>query len=190
MIKSILSFILLLLCTSLVAQNHKNELALVIAPLKFQEATSYQSMYRRVLKEDLKFRAGLRFFAETSKEVRNDTVSFSQGSIQYDLSIGIQKDLTIGDLEDLKLYVATDAYYNSEFNRKSNETFYGYYWNLGLKPIAGISYEPFHNIRLSFESRANFNVVLQEYSAPGENVDTRFSFKPMDQLALSLGYLF
>ena len=184
--------ILLLLPFSLFtySQNHKNEVALVIAPLQFNEATSYQTMYRRVLKEDLKVRLGIRLYADTDKELRSDTVSFVQGTVQYDLSAGIQRDLAIGDLEDLKLYIATDAYYNSEFNRKSHETFYGYYWNFGLRPIAGIAYEPFHNIRLSFESRANFNVNLQQYSAPGENVDTRFTFKPMDQLALSIGYLF
>ncbi|MBT8327231.1 MAG: hypothetical protein KJP21_05875 [Bacteroidia bacterium] len=188
--KTVFSLLFLSFCILASAQNHKNEIALVIAPLKFQEATSYQTMYRRVLKENLKFRTSLRLYADTDKEIRSDTLSSNQGTVQYDLAFGIQKDLTIGDLDDLKLYVATDAYYNSEFNRKSHETFYGYYWNFGLRPIAGISYEPFHNIRLSLESRANFNVNLQEYSAPGDNADTRFTFKPMDQLAISLGYLF
>ena len=172
------------------AQLNKNELALVAAPLVFDEATSYQMLYRRSLNPELSLRAGLRLFVDLDKETRFDTVTMNEGSFQYDLSFGLQRNLPITSLKKVYLYIATDFYYNSEFNRKPHETFYGYYWNMGLRPLAGISYEPFENIRLSFESQANFNVNLQEYSADGYNADRRFTFNPLDRLAMSIGYLF
>ena len=172
------------------AQTNINELALVISPLKLEEATNYQLLYRRNLDENLLLRAGGRFFVETVKSTRSDTISSNFGSVQYDLSIGLQKNLSIQDLDKLYLYAAIDGYWNSEFNRKDYETYYGYYWNFGLKPIAGIAYEPFENIRLSLESKADFNINLQQYSAPGVNKDNKFSFSPLRQLGLSLGYLF
>ncbi|PCJ66407.1 MAG: hypothetical protein COA58_06420 [Bacteroidetes bacterium] len=175
----------------LFAQRNNNEAALVIAPLKFKEQSSYQLLYRRTLSNELiKLRGGLRLLIDTDKEIRSDTLSNNQGSIQYDVSLGIQRDLSIGDLEKVNLYTGIDGYYNSEFNQKSYETYYGYYWSFGLKPLMGVSYEPFDNIRLSFESRANLNVNLQEYSASGVNKDERVSFRPLDQLAIGIGYLF
>ena len=135
-------------------------------------------------------RAGGRFYVETVKSTRSDTISSNFGSVQYDLSVGLQRNLLIEDMDKLYLYVAVDGYWNSEFNRKDYETYYGYYWNFGLKPIAGIAYEPFDNIRLSLESQADFNINLQQYSAPGINKDNNFSFYPLRQLGISLGYLF
>ena len=185
--------ITLILCITglcLFAQSKKNEVALVVAPLKFKEQSSYQVLYRRSLaNDDLKLRGGLRLLIDTDKEIR-DTLESNQGSVQFDLSAGIQKDLSIGDLDNLNLYTGVDVYFNSEFNQKSYEAYYGYYWSFGAKPLAGISYEPFDNIRLSLESRANFNINLQQYSAPGLNKDERITFRPLDQLAIGIGYLF
>ncbi|MGB0850799.1 MAG: hypothetical protein ACPGTP_06100 [Bacteroidia bacterium] len=169
----------------------KNELTLIISSLELKEQGSYQGMYRRTLKDNtLKFRAGLRLYANSSKETRSDTLSSQFGSFQYDVSIGIQKDLKIGDLDKVKLYTAFDGYLNSELRRNRLDTYYGYYWNFGFKPTLGIGYTPFENIMISVESRANANINLQDYSAPGVNHDRKFSLRPMDQVVLGLGYLF
>ena len=179
------------LAISLNSFAQKNEIALVVAPLKFEEQSSYQTMYRRALNEKYVLRAGLRVLVDTDKETRNDTtLSFIAGIIQYDLSVGVQRKLILGDLEKVYLYAGVDGYFNSEFNRKSYETYYGYYWSMGVKPLVGLAYEPLENVRLSFEYRSNFNVNLQDYSAPGENIDRRFTYRPLDQLGLGIGYLF
>lgn len=148
-------------------------------------------MYRRTLRDNsVKLRAGLRLYANSSKETRSDTVSSQFGSFQYDISVGIQKDLRIGDLERVKLYTAVDGYWNSELRRNREDTYYGYYWNFGIKPTLGIGYKPFENIMISMESRANANINLQDYSAAGVNHDRKFSLRPMDQVVLGIGYLF
>jgi hypothetical protein len=175
---------------SAIAQNNVNEIALVVSPLKLDQTENYQFLYRKSLNNDKMLRIGGRFFAATTKETRSDTVATNFGSVQYDLSGGLQKNLHIDNLDAVYLYAGIDGYWNSEFNRKSYESYYAYYWNFGLKPIAGIAYEPFNNIRLSLESKADFNVNLQDYSAPGINKDKKFSFSPLSQLGLSLGYLF
>jgi hypothetical protein len=172
------------------AQKLNNEVALVVAPLKFSQQSSYQLLYRKSLKEDLKLRAGLRAFAQIDKETRTDTVITNRGTVQYDISIGIQKDLSIKDVEFVNLYMASDLYFNSAFNRGQEQDYYGYYWSTGIKPLVGVSYKPFDNIRLSFESRANLNVNMQQYDGTGSNNDQRVSFRPLDQLAIGLGYLF
>lgn len=183
---------LVLSCIGSYAQDLKNEVALVIAPLDFEESSSYQMMYRRDLSglDDIQFRGGLRLVVDTDKETRSDTLAYNRGSVVYDLSVGLQKDLGIGDLEKVFLYTGSDAYFNSELRRELHETFYGYYWNFGLRPIVGISYTPFENIRVSLESRADFNVNLQSYSAEGVNEDARVSFMAFKEVGLALGYLF
>lgn len=188
--KYALLLLVLIFVLPAIAQKKSNELAISVAPLNFKKVSNYQMMYRRSIDNNLKLRAGLKFSMDTDKELRNDTVTLAKGTVQYDISFGIQKDLSIGDLDKVTLYIATDGYWDSRFNREAHETYYGYFWSFGLKPSVGIAYEPFNNIRLSFESRANFNVNLQEYSAPGENKDTRYSFKSLDQLAVNIGYLF
>ncbi len=172
------------------AQSLDNEIAVLVAPLKLDDKSNYQLMYKRSLPENLKLRSGLRLLVNTDKTLRSDSVIVESGSFGYNLSLGIQKDLQIGDLEKMYLYAGSDLYWNSEFNRKTHESYYGYYWNFGTKPLLGVSYEPFSNIRLSFESRANFNINLQEYSAAGENYDRKYKFSVVDELALSVGYLF
>ena len=189
--KKLVSLILLVCLAMTVNAQLINEVALVISPLKFEKATSYQAMYRHSLKKDMwSLRGGARVFVSTDKEIRSDTLSKRSGTVQYDLSAGIQYKLPISNLEKIYLYGASDVYFNSEFNQKSYETYYGYYWSIGVKPIFGLSYEPFENIRISLESRGDFNVNLQDYSALGENRDRRFDFNPAKQLALGLGYLF
>ena len=189
--KYILLIVIVLATVSTVqAQKLNNEVALVVAPLKFGQQSSYQLLYRKSVKEDLQLRAGLRVFVQTDKETRTDSVVTNKGTVQYDFSIGIQKNLLIEDLEFVNLYVASDLYFNSAFNRVQGQDYYGYYWSTGIKPLVGVSYKPFDNIRLSFESRANLNVNLQEYDGTGSNSDQRVSFRPLDQLAIGLGYLF
>lgn len=186
----ILIFIFLSFVGSLKAQR-VNEIALIVAPLKFEEQSSYQLLYRRQLKkEDWKLRAGLRLLVDTDKETRLDTVFRNEGTIQYDLSAGVQRNLNIEGLEKIKGYVGLDGYWNSDFRQTNSSDYYGYFWNLGLRPTVGVSYEPLKNIRLSVESRSNFNVNLQDYNARGNNADQRFTFNPLDHLALGLGYLF
>ena len=188
--KLITLIVLVFLVISVKAQN-KNEVALLISPLKFENANSYQAMYRHSLRnETWSLRGGARVLVNTDKEIRSDTLSTRSGTVQYDLSVGIQYKLPISNLEKIYLYGASDVYFNSEFNQKAYETYYGYYWSFGVKPIFGLSYEPFENIRLSLESRGDFNINLQYYSAPGENKDQRFNFNPAKQLALGFGYLF
>jgi hypothetical protein len=185
--------LLILVVTSLqcIGQSNRNEVALVIAPLVLDQQSSYQVLYRMELKnEDWSLRSGLRVLVATNKETRSDTVFKNSGSIQSDLSAGLQRKLNVESLDRVYLYVASDAYLNSEFNRKKNETYYGYYWNFGLSPLFGISYEPFSNIRLSLESRADLNVNLQQYDATGLNKDERVSFSPLKRLAVGFGYLF
>jgi hypothetical protein len=181
---------LLFLSIISLAQQNKNELALSISPLHFEDAESYQMLYRRSFKNDKMIRAGAQFLADTRKETRTDTIAKQFGSVKYNLSLGYQRNFEIEDLDRVYLYGAADGYWNSEFNRKSYESYYGYYWNIGVKPIAGITYEPFDNIRLSIEAKADCNINLQQYSALGVNKDEVFSFSPLRQLGLNFGYLF
>jgi len=171
--------------------QYLNELTLVISPLKFEEQSSYQMLYRRELSnENLHLRAGLRLYANTDKQQRLDTLYTNTGTVQYDFAIGLQRDLSFGDFETLKLYVAGDAYLNSDLRKLKNYDYYRYYWNLGVMPIVGIGYEPVDRIRLSVESRANLNFNMQDYSGEGENYDRKVSFRPLDKLAIGIGYLF
>ena len=184
--------IVIVLSTSLtvLAQKLNNEVALVVAPLKLNQQSSYQFLYRKSAKADLHLRAGLRIFVQTDKETRTDTVVTNSGTVQYDISLGIQKDLSIMDVKFVNLYMASDLYFNSAFNRVQGQDYYGYYWSTGIKPLVGVSYQPVDNIRLSLESRANLNINLQQYEGTGNDSDQRVSFRPLDQLAIGLGYLF
>lgn len=176
--------------TAVQAQQN-NEIALLIAPLKLDDQSSYQLLYRKSLKkENWKLRVGLRLLIDTDKEIRADTVFNNVGTVQYDISAGLQRNLAIDGLENLKGYVALDGYWNSDFRQTSANDYYGYFWNFGVRPTLGISYEPCNNIRVSIESRANFNVNLQDYNAKGKNSDQRYIFSLVDHLAFGLGYLF
>ncbi len=171
--------------------QQSNEIALVIAPLKFDDESSYQLLYRRSLpKENWKLRVGLRLLIDTDKETRADTISTNTGTVQYDLSAGFQRDLRIVGLKKIKGYAALDGYWNSDFRQSASSDYYGYFWNFGLRPTLGVSYEPFSNIRFSIESRTNLNVNLQDYNAKGNNADQRYTFSLVDHMAVGLGYLF
>jgi hypothetical protein len=104
--------------------------------------------------------------------------------------VGFQRDLKLDGFDHIKLFVGMDGYWNSTLNQKPYETYHGYYWNVGLKPLVGLYYDPIKNIRLSVESRANLNFNFQQYSAPGENIDQRVNFRSLDQLSFGIGYLF
>jgi hypothetical protein len=184
----ILASILITVCGF--GQVNSNELALSIAPLKLNKPINCHGLYRRALNNNYLLRAQIGFNANTNKEVRNDTTTYQGGHVAYDVSLGVQKNLHISDLDVVNLYVAIDGYWNSKFNREAHETYYGYFWDFGARPLVGIAYEPFNNIRLSLESQSNFNINLQEYSAPGENKDTRVKFNSFDRLAFNIGYLF
>lgn len=168
-----------------------SEIALVVAPLDIDLQESYSLLYRRSLqRKGLSLRATLGLGIDYDKEWRADSVSINTGSFSYNLAVGLQHDLKLGDLEKINGYVATDLYYNSALIRRPNEAYYGYYWNTGLRPLAGMSYMPLSNVKLSIEARSDFNVNLQGYSADGVNRDVRISFIPMNELVLGIGYLF
>jgi len=171
--------------------QYKNDLSLIVAPIKFEEQSSYQLLYKKQLKNDnWKVRGGLRLFVDTDRETRLDTVFNNEGSIQYDISLGLQRQLKLDGLETIRGYLALDGYWNSDLKQTASSDYYGYFWDFGMRPTFGISYDPLKNIRLSLESRANFNINLQDYNAPGGNADQRITFNPVDHLALGLGYLF
>ena len=91
--------------------QYLNELTLVISPLKFEEQSSYQMLYRRELSnENLHLRAGLRLYANTDKQQRLDTLYTNTGTVQYDFAIGLSVIYLSEIFETLKLYVAGDAY--------------------------------------------------------------------------------
>ena len=118
---------------------------------------------------------------------------FSQSWLGRNLSDINVNELSKSEQEDIKkayAYIGSDVYWQSQFLRNPTDTYYGYYWNVGTTPLVGISYEPIKNIRLSLESRSDFNLNFQKYDAETANKDTRVSFKPLNQLALGLGYLF
>ena len=72
--KLITLIVLVFLVISVKAQN-KNEVALLISPLKFENANSYQAMYRHSLRnETWSLRGGARVLVNTDKEIRSDTL--------------------------------------------------------------------------------------------------------------------
>jgi hypothetical protein len=183
----------LFICVSILSNAQsleKNEIGLVVSPLKFAQQESYGLRYLRTINKDLSVRAGLRIYANTNREVRNDTIATSFGTIQYDIRLGLQRSLDLGSFELIKPYVAGDFSFNSELKKESYESYYGYYWNMSLNPVVGLESEPVHRLRVYFEAGGDLNVNLQEYSAPGENYDRKFSYNPIGYLALGIGYKF
>ena len=168
----------------------KNEIGVVVSPLEFSKQESYGIRYLRTINKQLDLRAGLRFYANTSQEVRSDTLSSSFGTIQYDLRLGIQRDLQLGSFDAVKPYFASDFSFNSEFRKESYESYYGYYWNMSVNPILGLESEPLPRLRVYFEVGSDLNINLQEYSAVGENYDRKFVYNPVGYLALGVGYKF
>jgi hypothetical protein len=169
----------------------KNDVSLVVSPLKFKEQSSYELLYRRQLPNKLwNLRAGMSMSVDTDKEIRNDSTTLNKGSIAYTLSAGIQRKLILEDIKKVYVYLGSELYWQSEFLRNPSDTYYGYYWSIGTTPVVGVSYEPIRNIRLSLESRSDFNLNFQQYESEAENRDTRVSFKPLNQLAIGIGYLF
>ena len=187
--KYILVFLILFTGLFVLGQNN-NQLDLVLDLKQIDDQSSYQLMYKRKINTSITLRGGLSLFIDTDKEIRNDSLSLQSGTVTYDISAGFQRDLKLEGFDHIKLYVGMDGYWNSTLNRKPYETYYGYYWNIGLKPLVGFYYDPIKNLRLSVESRANLNFNFQQYSAPGENIDQRVDFRSLDQLAFGIGYLF
>tara|TARA_B100001057_G_C22678487_1_gene882794 strand:- start:96 stop:662 length:567 start_codon:yes stop_codon:yes gene_type:complete len=183
--------VILILFTGLfVLGQNSNQLDLVLDLKQIDDQSSYQLMYKRKINTSITLRGGLSLFIDTDKEIRNDSLSLQSGTVTYDISAGFQRDLKLEGFDHIKLYFGMDGYWNSTLNRKPYETYYGYYWNIGLKPLVGFYYDPIENLRLSVESRANLNFNFQQYSAPGENIDQRLDFRSLDQLAFGIGYLF
>jgi len=187
--KNILTTLLLFIGLFVSGQNI-NQVDLMLDLKQIDDQSSYQLMYKRKISNVITLRGGLSLFIDTDKETRSDTLSFQSGTVMYDLSMGFQRDLKLDGFDHIKLFVGMDGYWNSTLNQKPYETYYGYYWNVGLKPLVGLYYDPIKNIRLSVESRANLNFNFQQYSAPGENIDQRVNFRSLDQLVLGIGYLF
>jgi hypothetical protein len=169
----------------------KNDVSLVVSPLKFKEQSSYDILYRRQLPNKLwSLRLGMSVLVDIDKEIRNDSITLNTGSVAYTLSAGLQRKLILEDIKKVYAYIGSDLYWQSEFSRNPSDTYYGYYWSIGTTPVVGVSYEPIRNIRLSLESRSDFNLNFQHYESEAENRDTRVSFKPLNQLAIGIGYLF
>lgn len=187
--KNILTTLLLFIGFFVSGQNI-NQVDLMLDLKQIDDQSSYQLMYKRQISNVITLRGGLSLFIDTDKETRSDTLSFQSGTVMYDLSMGFQRDLKLDGFDHIKLFIGMDGYWNSTLNQKPYETYYGYYWNVGLKPLVGLYYDPIKNIRLSVESRANLNFNFQQYSAPGENIDQRVNFRSLDQLVLGIGYLF
>ena len=187
--KKILTLVFIFIGLFVSGQN-KNQVDLIIDLTQLKEQSSYQLMYKRLMDNSVFLRGGLSLLIDTDKETRSDTLFSESGLVVYNLSLGFHKELKLEGFDLIKLYAGMDGYWNSTLNQKPNETYYGYYWNIGLKPLVGLYYDPIKNIRLSVESRSNFNLNFQQYSAPGENIDRRVSFRPIDQIAIGIGYLF
>jgi hypothetical protein len=188
--KKLLILILVSLPILTMAQ-FKNDVSLVISPLKFKEQSSYELLYRRQLPNKLwNLRLGISVFVDTDKEIRNDSTTLNTGSVAYTLSAGVQRKLVLEDIKKVYAYLGSDLYWQSEFLRGPRDTYYGYYWSIGTTPLVGVSYEPIRNIRLFIESRSDLNLNFQQYDSEVENRDTRVSFKPLNQLAIGIGYLF
>jgi hypothetical protein len=182
--------ILLLLTGLFVSGQNANQVDLVLDLTQIDDQSSYQLMYKRQINNSITLRGGFSLFIDMDKETRSDTLSLQRGTVMYNLSAGFQRDLKLEGFDHIKLYMGIDGYWNSTLDRKPYETYYGYYWNIGLKPLVGMYYDPIKNIRLSVESRANFNFNFQQYSAPGDNIDQRLDFRSFDQLTFGIGYLF
>lgn len=182
--------ILLLLTGLFVSGQNANQVDLVLDLTQIDDQSSYQLMYKRQINNSITLRGGFSLFIDMDKETRSDTLSLQRGTVMYNLSAGFQRDLKLEGFDHIKLYMGIDGYWNSTLDRKPYETYYGYYWNIGLKPLVGMYYDPIKNIRLSVESRANFNFNFQQYSAPGDNIDQRLDFRSLDQLTFGIGYLF
>lgn len=187
--KKILTLVLLFTGLFVSGQN-KHQVDLILDLTDIDDQSIYQLMYKRAINNSIVLRGGLSMFIDTDKEIRSDTLASESGTVMYNLSLGFQKQLKLDGFDLIKLYAGVDGYWNSTLNQKPYETYYGYYWNIGLKPFVGLYYDPIKNIRLSVESRSNLNLNFQQYSAPGENIDERISFKPIDQIAIGIGYLF
>lgn len=188
--RSTLITLCLVLTATLFGQVYDHELALSAAPLQFKKMPQYDILYRYQLNDKLKLRVILGAGVNTRKEIRYDSITLNTGRVRYSLAAGLQRSLYIDDLEKVQAYVAVDGYWNSMFKREDYHTYYGYYWDFGVRPLAGVQYTPWTNIRLSIESRGDLNVNLQEYTAPGDNSDQRIRFRTFDQFALNIGYLF
>jgi hypothetical protein len=169
----------------------KNEVSLVISPLKFSEQSSYELLYKRQLPNKLwSLRSGFSLLVDTDREVRDDSTTLNRGTVSYVVRAGLQRKLMLDDIDKLYAYVGSDMYWQSEFLRQPGDTYYGYLWSIGTTPVVGLSFEPIKNIRLSLESRSDFNLNFQKYESDLENKDTRVSFTPVYQLAIGIGYLF
>ncbi|MFY0643686.1 MAG: hypothetical protein JXR19_04400 [Bacteroidia bacterium] len=187
--KSILCLLITVFCLSFYSSKaQQNEIGLVFSPLN-KEDIGAGLWYKQVWNHELSLRLLASFSMDTDKEIRSDSATLRGGEVAYSLGVGIQKNLPLGKRKNLSAYIACDGYWNSAFIREPWETYYGYHFNFGLMPLAGLQFTPYDRLRISLESRANFNVNLQEYSAEGENYDRRFSFNGFDHLAFGIGYL-
>jgi hypothetical protein len=196
--KNLYIVIVLVLGFGTSAYGQQKELALYCSPIEIDNPENFKLLYKHYVNKNLALRFGFGATVQIDKETRNDTVTLIQGKVTNAWSLGFQRELELGSSssrltnksKSTRFYVGADAYYNSEWNRRSSETYYGYYWNFGVTPVAGISINPFKRVKVSLEALGNFNVNLQEYSAPGDNFDNRIQFRLYDRGALSIGYLF
>jgi hypothetical protein len=170
-------------------QTH--ELALVASPLDKIENTQIGVMYLRTLGgSSWQLRTIGHLHIDTDKEVRDGKDVAAGGKIGYQLAVGAQSNAYLGRKGRSSVYIATDLYWNSAFVKEQGQNYYGYFYDFGLMPSLGLKTKVSGPLHAFAELRANLNVNLQEYTAPGdeENSDQRLSFESLDHFAIGLSY--
>lgn len=170
--------------------QQNNQLGLTADVLNLKSSDFIELSYKRSISQDWQMRSFVSLAAKTNKEVRMDSLLQATGSVSYNLALGAQRMADISGHKQWNVYLATDGYWNSEFRKEEMQTYYGYYYTVGIRPAYGVQYKLAANLNAAFEARSNFNANLQGYSGEGENYDRIYSFKALDQLALSLLYCF
>ncbi len=190
MLKNLLIVFLICFGVTCVQAQNKNEIAIMLSPISFEEQENFELLYRRDLNnEALKFRSSFGYNSNATRSTRSDSIVIDQGNIFYSLSAGLQRDLKIEELDKVRLLVSVSGYLNSE-SVKTNTAGYSTFWDFGIQPTVGINYMPYSNIRLGFEVVSDINRVLQSYEGIGLNKDQSTIIRPYNGLLISLGLLF
>lgn len=167
----------------------KNEMGCSIDLLSLTEP-SPMLLYKRVLNNNWSLRSFVGLTVQTDREVRADTLLIDEGNVSYYLSAGAEYKLPLQKFKKWQLYVGIDAFLDGQFIKPNKDSYFGYYYTFGGKPVYGIAYQLDKHLRCSMETRSTFRMNLQEYEAEGENYDNRVSFKGLDQIVLAVGYCF
>lgn len=172
-----------------VARAQSNEMGVVLRPL-LSEKLEMGVWYKYPLNYSSSLRATVFMDFGIDREVRADSLSLNEGRVAYLIAVGWQKSTILDKEKRWSAYAGFDAYWDSEFIKPATQDYYGYFYSLGIQPLAAMSYIAFKKMRFSLEVRSDLNFNFQSYSADGDNYDRRFRLTPFDQFALGVGYLF